>query len=171
MFSKGHIVETLWGGPTEIPFGSKKRKSNLQSLWKDYNYKDVLNKPSFEISNKRGDKRRICEASFLFLAGIIDSKNSSDVKNRQWADVKATHENRPYTTNGPKAGKTEIKSVQYTNAYGFILFLKSLHSGDDTAYACGATATGEATATATGVKALPYTSIARLFEVCWMQQT
>ena len=72
----GILIETLHGGPTELPYGAVKRKKKIESIFRNYDCKEIDRKLTFEITNKRGKSRRICEASFLFLAGLIDTRNA-----------------------------------------------------------------------------------------------
>lgn len=107
------LKETFWGKPNQRAYLPKKRKEMIANIfticqatkvrahiivsvsfkflkWTIYycilkNNKD--GKLSFKINDKMGQRRRVCEASFLFMLGLIRSQNASSA-NSMWKAYK-----------------------------------------------------------------------------------
>ena len=120
------MVESFWGSTLDCtaPATSTRRLLILAIL--DESYNKIENQFYFYAGCKKRDNRRICEAAFLNLLGLMNSPNASKAP-AQWINAKkhitsGDYVNKiPYSTSKMKSSKSfGEKRVKFNHAVAFI---------------------------------------------------
>jgi hypothetical protein len=157
------LMQTFWGREDEPAKLPKERKASISNIFDvckaGFDDKKRLH---FTITDKTGKPRRICESSFLFMLGYIDTPNASDA-NPQWQffkRVKLGDANPMLAKEIIESSKGIKKTTKRMDAEGFIKGLMMIYFGETLATMEGATADGDIK----DIKILPYESLSQLYE-------
>lgn len=163
-----NLIELFWGTEDDEVKLPKERRQSISTIFDVCNSGfDSNGRLNFQIIDKAGKPRRICEAALLFILGYIDTPNASDA-NPQWLmfkrmklnESRGVKEDVPLRKAWVASQKGIQKSQKHMDAKGFINGLLLDYFGETIPTKEGATEDGEVKE----VKILPYETVDQLYE-------